>query len=45
MNLGAIVLTIIPTIALIEDQKRELEQRDVNALALTAVTVKVNPNI
>ena len=45
MNSGAIILTIIPIIALMEDQERELKQRDVITLALTATIVKVNPNI
>ena len=45
MNSGAIVLTITPTIALIEDQERELKQRGVSALALTAAAVKADPNI
>ncbi len=42
MNPGAIVLTITPTIALIENQERELKQRGVSALALTAITVKAD---
>lgn len=45
MNLRAIILTIIPTIALIEDQERKLKQRNVSALALIAVAVKADPNI
>ena len=45
MNPGAIVLTITPTIALMEDQERELKQRGVSALALTAAAVKADPNI
>ena len=45
MNPRVIVLTITPTIALMEDQKRKLKQRGVSALALTAASVKANPNI
>lgn len=45
INPNAIVLTIISTITLIKDQERELKQRSVSALALTAATVKANSNI
>lgn len=45
INLGAIVLTIISTITLIKDQKRELRQKSVSALALTTAAVKTDPNI
>lgn len=45
INPGAIILTIIPTIVLMEDQERKLKQRDVRSLALTAATVEVDPNI
>ena len=45
INPGAIVLTITPTIALMEDQERELKQRSVSALALTVAAVKTDPNI
>lgn len=45
INLGAIVLTTISIITLMEDQERELRQRDVSALALIAVTIKADPNI
>ncbi len=45
MNPGAIVLTIIPTIVLMEDQEKKLKQKDVSSLALTAATVEVDPNI
>ena len=45
MNPEAIVLTITSIISLIKDQERELKQRDVSVLALTAAAVKANPNI
>ena len=45
INPGAIVLTITPTITLMEDQERELKQKGVSALAITAATIKANPNI
>lgn len=45
MNLRTIVLIITPTIALIEDHEKELKQKNISGLALTAATIKVNPNI
>lgn len=45
INLGAIVLTIILIIALIENQKRELKQRNINALVYITTAVKTNSNI
>ena len=45
MNPGAIVLTITLTIALMEDQERELKQIGVSALPLIAAVVKADPNI
>ena len=45
INLGAIVLTIIPIITLIEDQKREFKQRGISTLAPIVAAVKTNSNI
>ncbi len=45
INPEAIVLTIISTIILMQDQEKELTYRDVSALALTAAIFKVDPNI
>lgn len=45
MNLGAIILTITPTIALMEDQERKLRPKSFNALALIATPIKAKRNI
>lgn len=45
INPGAIVLTITPIIALMEDQERKLKQKGISTLALTAAVVKTNSNI
>ena len=45
INPEAIILTITPTIALMEDQEREFKQKSVSILVLTAVAVKADPNI
>ena len=42
MNPKAIVLTIIPTIMLIKDQKWEYKQESVGALPIIAATVEAN---
>lgn len=45
INPGTIVPTITPTIALIEDGERELRQKSISALVLTATTLKAGSNI
>lgn len=45
INSGAIILTIIPSIVLIEDQKRELRQKNASILVLIAAVVKTDSNI
>lgn len=45
INLEAIFLTIILTITLMKDQKRELKQKNISALVLIAAIVKTNSNI
>lgn len=45
INSGAIILTITPSIALIEDQEKELRQKNASILVLTAAAVKTDSNI
>lgn len=45
INLRAIILTITLTITLMKGQERELKQKNISALALTAAAIKVDPNI
>lgn len=42
---GAIVLTITPTIELMEDQERELKLRGVSIVSLTSAALKADPEI
>lgn len=45
MNPRTIVIIILPTIMLMEDQKKEFKQRNVSALVVIAAAIKANPNI